>query len=107
MTLTLLAPGTYTVVLSDGQYIANAVFDNGTLGEYMRNLGDLNHSFHRLAVSGFGYRLWPTILPRRDLYLRQQQHVGAGQFFGQPVWLFAVELECRTGEGGPRPHGWD
>ena len=33
MTLASLAPGTYTVVLSDGQYIANAVFDNGTLGE--------------------------------------------------------------------------
>jgi PEP-CTERM motif len=28
-----VAPGTYTVVLSDGDYIANAVFDNGTLGE--------------------------------------------------------------------------
>jgi len=33
MTLPSLGPGTYTVVLSDGQYIANAVFDNGTLGE--------------------------------------------------------------------------
>lgn len=33
MTLASLAAGTYTVVLSDGQYIANAVFDNGTLGE--------------------------------------------------------------------------
>ncbi len=32
MTLPSLAPGTYTVVLSDGQYISNAVFDNGTLG---------------------------------------------------------------------------
>ncbi|MGB0036710.1 MAG: DVUA0089 family protein [Candidatus Acidiferrales bacterium] len=28
-----LAPGTYTLVLSDADYIANAVFDNGTLGE--------------------------------------------------------------------------
>lgn len=28
-----LDAGTYTVVLSDGQYQANAVFDNGTLGE--------------------------------------------------------------------------
>ena len=28
-----LAPGTYTLILSDGNYIANAVFDNGTLGE--------------------------------------------------------------------------
>jgi hypothetical protein len=34
ITMTIpLAAGTYTVVLSDGQYIANAVFDNGTLGE--------------------------------------------------------------------------
>jgi hypothetical protein len=33
MTLDGLAAGTYTIVLSDGQYIANAVFDNGTLGE--------------------------------------------------------------------------
>jgi hypothetical protein len=33
MTLPSLGAGTYTVVLSDGQYIANAVFDNGTLGE--------------------------------------------------------------------------
>jgi len=33
MTLDSLAAGTYTVVLSDGQYIANAVYDNGTLGE--------------------------------------------------------------------------
>jgi hypothetical protein len=33
MRLASLAAGTYTVALSDGQYIANAVFDNGTLGE--------------------------------------------------------------------------
>ncbi len=33
MTFASLAAGTYTIVLSDGQYIANAVFDNGTLGE--------------------------------------------------------------------------
>jgi hypothetical protein len=33
MTLSGLAAGTYTIVLSDGQNIANAVFDNGTLGE--------------------------------------------------------------------------
>jgi hypothetical protein len=32
MSLSLL-PGTYTLVLSDGANIANAVFDNGTLGE--------------------------------------------------------------------------
>lgn len=28
-----LAPGTYTVLLSDGAYLPNAIFDNGTLGE--------------------------------------------------------------------------
>jgi len=33
MTLTDLPADTYTVVLSDGQYIANAVYDNGTLSE--------------------------------------------------------------------------
>ena len=29
----LLAPGSYTLLLSDADYIPNAVFDNGTLGE--------------------------------------------------------------------------
>jgi hypothetical protein len=38
MSLFSLAAGTYTVVLSDGQYIANAVFDNGMLGEDFTNL---------------------------------------------------------------------
>lgn len=33
MPVPTLAAGTYTVVLSDGDYIADAVFDNGTLGE--------------------------------------------------------------------------
>ncbi len=33
-----LVVGTYTVVLSDGQYIGNAVFDNGTLGEGFTDL---------------------------------------------------------------------
>jgi hypothetical protein len=33
MTVPALAAGTYTVVLSDGEYIADAVFDNGMLGE--------------------------------------------------------------------------
>jgi hypothetical protein len=33
MTLPSLSAGTYTIVLSDGQYQANAIFDNGTLGE--------------------------------------------------------------------------
>jgi hypothetical protein len=38
MTLASLAAGTYTIVLSDGQYIANAVSDNGTLGEGFSDL---------------------------------------------------------------------
>jgi len=33
MDILSLPAGKYTVVLSDGQYYANAVFDNGTLGE--------------------------------------------------------------------------
>ena len=32
MTLAL-GPGTYTLLLSDADYIPNAIFDNGTLGE--------------------------------------------------------------------------
>jgi hypothetical protein len=38
MTLPSLAAGTYTVVLSDGQYIPLAVYDNGTLGEGFSDL---------------------------------------------------------------------
>ncbi len=38
MTLASLAAGTYTIVLSDGQYVANAVYDNGTLGEGFSDL---------------------------------------------------------------------
>jgi hypothetical protein len=38
MTLPSLTAGVYTIVLSDGQYIANAVFDNGTLGEGFTDL---------------------------------------------------------------------
>ncbi len=49
MTLTLSA-GTYTVVLSDGQYIATAVFDDGTLGEGFVDLtGGL---FGNLEING-------------------------------------------------------
>jgi hypothetical protein len=33
MAFSSLAAGTYTVLLSDGQYIPQAVFDDGTLGE--------------------------------------------------------------------------
>jgi hypothetical protein len=38
MSIADLAAGTYTIVLSDGQYIANAVFDDGTLGEGFTDL---------------------------------------------------------------------
>jgi hypothetical protein len=38
ITLSSLAAGTYTIVLSDGQYQANAAFDNGTLGEGFSDL---------------------------------------------------------------------
>lgn len=38
MNFASLAAGTYTIVLSDGQYIANAVFDDGTLGEGFSDL---------------------------------------------------------------------
>ncbi|MFI5125459.1 MAG: DVUA0089 family protein [Candidatus Acidiferrales bacterium] len=33
-----LAPGTYTLILSDAAFIPNAIFDNGTLGEGFSNL---------------------------------------------------------------------
>ena len=45
-----LAAGTYTIVLSDGQYIANAVFDNGTLGEGFSDL--TGSAFCNLANGG-------------------------------------------------------
>jgi hypothetical protein len=45
-----LAAGAYTVVLSDGQYIANAVFDNGTLGEGFTDLTGGN--FCNLSING-------------------------------------------------------
>jgi hypothetical protein len=38
MTIPTLAAGMYTVVLSDGNYIAGAVFDDGTLGEGFADL---------------------------------------------------------------------
>jgi hypothetical protein len=38
MTLAGLGAGIYTIVLSDGQYQANAVFDDGTLGEGFADL---------------------------------------------------------------------
>lgn len=50
MTLSDLAIGTYTIVLSDGQYIANAVFDNGTLGEGFTDL--TGGQFCNLSING-------------------------------------------------------
>jgi len=50
MNLGVLAAGSYTIVLSDGQYIANAVFDNGTLGEGFSDL--TGGVFCNLAING-------------------------------------------------------
>ena len=50
MTLPSLAAGTYTVLLSDGQYIANAVFDNGTLGEGFADF--TGGAFCNLSING-------------------------------------------------------
>jgi len=50
MTLTGLAAGTYTIILSDGDYIANAVFDNGTLGEGFSDL--TGGEFCNLTING-------------------------------------------------------
>lgn len=45
-----LSAGAYTVLLSDGQYIANAVFDNGTLGEGFTDLTASN--FCNVNING-------------------------------------------------------
>ena len=50
MTLALLAAGTYTVILSDGQYIPQAVFDNGTLGEGFSDF--TGGGFCNLSING-------------------------------------------------------
>jgi len=50
MTLDALAVGTYTIVLSDGQYIANAIFDNGSLGEGFSDF--TGGVFCNLAING-------------------------------------------------------
>jgi hypothetical protein len=50
MTLSGLAAGDYTIVLSDGLYIANAVFDNGTLGEGFTDF--TAGQFCNLAING-------------------------------------------------------
>jgi hypothetical protein len=52
MTLPSLAAGTYTVALSDGQYIPQAVFDNGTLGEGFSDL--TGGGFCNLVINGVG-----------------------------------------------------
>jgi hypothetical protein len=52
MSLGTLSAGTYTVLLSDGQYIANAVFDNGTLGEGFTDL--TGGQFCNLSINGTG-----------------------------------------------------
>ncbi len=50
MTLTALAAGTYTVILTDGQYIPQAVSDNGTLGEGFNDF--TGGAFCNVAING-------------------------------------------------------
>lgn len=50
MNLSSLVADVYTVVLSDGQYIANATFDNGTLGEGFSDL--TGGQFCNLVING-------------------------------------------------------
>jgi hypothetical protein len=45
-----LAAGTYTVILTDGQYIPQAVFDNGTLGEGFNDF--TGGAFCNIAING-------------------------------------------------------
>ena len=52
MTLASLAAGTYTVILSDGEYIANAVYDNGTLGEGFSDF--TGGQFCNIDINGVG-----------------------------------------------------
>lgn len=52
MSLGALSAGTYTILLSDGQYLANAVFDNGTLGEGFTDL--TGGQFCNLSINGTG-----------------------------------------------------
>jgi len=47
-----LGAGTYTVLLSDGQYIPNAVFDNGTLGEGFSDF--TGGAFCNIDINGVG-----------------------------------------------------
>lgn len=50
MTLTSLAAGTYTVILTDGQYIPQALSDNGTLGEGFTDF--TGGAFCNIAING-------------------------------------------------------
>jgi len=50
MTIPSLAVGSYTVVLSDGQYVANAVFDNGSLGEGFADF--TGNAFCNISING-------------------------------------------------------
>jgi hypothetical protein len=50
MTLTSLAAGTYTVILTDGQYVPQAAFDNGTLGEGFNDF--TGGTFCNVAING-------------------------------------------------------
>jgi hypothetical protein len=50
MSLDDLAAGTYTIVLSDGLYIANAIFDNGNLSEGFTDL--TGGQFCNLEING-------------------------------------------------------
>jgi len=52
MSISALAAGTYTILLSDGQYIPGAVFDNGVLGD-SDNFADLTGGvFCNLEING-------------------------------------------------------
>jgi hypothetical protein len=50
ITLTSLAAGTYTVILTDGQYVPQAVFDNGMLGEGFNDF--TGGGFCNIAING-------------------------------------------------------
>jgi len=50
MTLTSLAAGTYTVILTDGQYVPQAAFDNGSLGEGFNDF--TGGAFCNVAING-------------------------------------------------------
>jgi hypothetical protein len=61
----LLLAGTYTLVLSDANYIPNALFDNGTLSE---GFADLTAGFSRPAIPWPMPASPPTATTRWTLY---------------------------------------